>query len=82
MIRLVRIIGIVLMAVGVIVILTWLIEPLREVLPAILDGFRSLPITIQIGLTLAAIGFLLLFATVVWERVEDRKSEGNLLDED
>ncbi len=82
MIRLVRIIGIVLMAVGVIVILTWLIEPLREVLPAIVDWFRTLPITIQIGLTLAAIGFLLLFATLVWERIEDRKSEGNLLDED
>ncbi len=82
MIRLVRILGVVLMAAGVIVILTWLIEPLRELLPAIVDGFRSLPITIQIGLTLAAIGFLLLFATVVWERIEDRKSEGNLLDED
>ena len=32
MIRLVRILGVILMAAGAIVILTWLIEPLREVL--------------------------------------------------
>ena len=82
MIRFVRIMGGLLIVLGAIVILTWLIEPLRAVWPVLIDGFRSLPIAIQIGLIIAAIGFLLLMSSIIWERLEDRKREGSLLDDD
>ena len=80
MIRLIRIFGILLIIAGAMVILTWLIEPLREAWPLFFDWFRSLPGAIQFGLVVAAIGFLILFSSIIWERVEDRKKEGNLLD--
>lgn len=81
MIRLLRIIGVALVVIGVLVILTWLIEPLRNVIPHIYDWFRTLPIPMQIGLSVATVGFLLLFSSIVWERLEDRKQEENLLDD-
>ena len=81
MIRLLRIIGISLVAIGILVIVTWLIEPLRNIVPFVYDWFRTLPIAMQIGLSVAAIGFLLLFSSIVWERIEDRKQEENLLDD-
>ena len=82
MIRTVRIIGAMLMVIGVVVILTWLIKPLREVWPFMIDGFRSMPGAVQFGLVLAAVGFLILFSSLIVERLEDRKKEGSLLDED
>ncbi len=81
MIRLVRILGVILMAAGVIAILTWLIEPIRDLWPLLFDAFRDLPIAIQIGLILAAVGFLLLLGSLIWERIEDCKSEKDLQDE-
>ncbi len=81
MIRLIRILGVVLMVAGAIAILTWLIEPLREIWPVAVDWFRGLPMAIQVGLVLAAIGFTLLLGSVIWERLEDRKSESDLLDD-
>lgn len=82
MIRLVRIIGAVLMAIGVLVILAWLIEPIRNVLPSLYDAFRAMPIAVQIGLAIAAVGFVLLFSSILWERMEDAKRDGSLLDDD
>ena len=82
MIRLVRILGGILMALGVIVILSWLIEPLRKVWPFLFDSFRLLPGAIQFGLIVAAIGFLILISSIIWERLEDRKKEGSLLDDE
>ena len=81
MIRLLRILGITLIALGMLVILTWLIEPLRQIVPLTLEWFRALPLAMQIGLLVAGIGFLLVFSSVVWERIEDKKKEQNLLDE-
>ena len=81
MIRLVRIFGAVLTVAGVLVILTWLIKPLRDVWPQLIDAFRLLPIAVQIGLGLAGVGFLILFSAIIWERLEDRKQEGDLSDE-
>jgi drug/metabolite transporter superfamily protein YnfA len=78
----VRILGGLLMALGAVVVLAWFIKPLRQVLPLIYDGFRSLPGAIQFGLVVAAIGFLLLISSLIWERLEDRKREGRLLDDD
>ena len=82
MIQLVRIVGGLLMAIGAMVILTWLIKPLRTIWPFVFDWFRSLPGAIQFGLVIAAVGFLLLLSSIIWERLEDRKREGNLLDDD
>ena len=81
MIRTVRIIGALLMVAGVVVILTWLIKPLRQIWPYLYEWFRSLPGAIQFGLVLAAVGFLILFSSLVVERLEDRKKEGVLLDD-
>jgi len=81
MIRLIRILGIILIALGAIVIIAWLIEPIRDVLPHLWDAFRQLPITVQVGLGIALIGFVLLFSSIIWERLEDRKGEKDLLDD-
>ncbi len=78
MTRLLRIIGVVLIVSGVLVILSWLIEPLRQVVPLLIDWFGTLPAAMQIGLGLAAVGFLILFGSIVWERLEDKKQEENL----
>ena len=82
MTQFVRILGGMLMAIGALVILAWLIKPLREVMPMVYDGFRALPGAVQIGLVMAAVGFLLLISSIIWERLEDRKREGRLLDDD
>jgi hypothetical protein len=82
MIKLVRILGALLVVLGALVILAWLIKPLREILPTLWDGFRALPGPVQFGLIIAAIGFLILFSSIIWERLEDRKTEGSLLDDD
>ena len=81
MIRLIRVIGWVFMACGVLIILTWLIKPLRKIWPLAIEWFQSLPVAMQIGLGMAVVGFVLLFSSVVWERIEDRKSEADLLDD-
>ena len=82
MIRMVRILGVMLMIVGGLVILTWFIKPLRQIWPQLIQAFQTLPIAIQIGLVIAVVGFLLLFGSLVWERIEDRAKEQDLLKED
>ncbi len=77
MIRLVRIVGFLLILAGAIVVLTWLIEPLREIWP----WLKSLPLPIRIGLCMAAAGFLLLMGSLLWERLEEREHDKKLLDE-
>ena len=81
MIRFLRILGIVFVVIGALVILSWFIEPLRQAWPFLMQWFQSLPVTIQFGLIIAAIGFTILLSAIVWERLEDRKKEGNLLDD-
>lgn len=81
MIRIIRVVGVLLIVIGALVILGWLIEPIREFWPLLFDWFRSLPSMIQFGLVIAAVGFLILFSSIIWERMEDRKQEGSLLDD-
>ena len=76
MIRLVRILGFLLIAVGAIILLSYLIEPLRAIWP----WFRSLDWPIQVGLGLAAVGLLVLLASVIWERWEDYEKERKIKD--
>ncbi len=77
MMRLVRITGFLMIVAGAVVILTWLIEPLREIWPFL----RSLPWPIQLGLSMAAIGLLVVLGTLIWERMEERESDKSLVDD-
>jgi hypothetical protein len=77
MIRLVRITGFLMVVAGALVILTWLIEPLRHIWPYL----RSLPWPIQLGLGMAAIGIVVVMGTLIWERLEERESDRDLIDE-
>ncbi len=77
MIRLVRITGMLLIGAGAVVLLTWLIKPLRFIWP----WFRAMPPAIQIGLSAAAVGFVLILGSLIWERLEEREVDRSLLDE-
>jgi hypothetical protein len=78
MIRLIRIVGLMLMGAGALLLLVWLIEPLRFVWPWI----RQLPWPVQVGAAVAAVGLLLLTGSVLWERLEDAEHDKSLLDDD
>lgn len=75
--RLVRITGFLLIVAGAVVILAWLIEPLREIWPWLLE----LPWPIQLGFALAAAGLLLLLGSLLWERWEEREQDRSLQDD-
>ena len=75
--RLLRIVGFLLMGAGALVFLTWFIEPLRKVWPWLLQ----LPMPLRVGLVVAGAGFLLLVATLIAERVQDREEDRQLRDD-
>ena len=77
MIRLLRVIGTLLIIAGALVLASYLIEPLRELWP----WFLELPAPIRYGLIAAAIGFVILLGTVIWERYEDLEKERDLQDD-
>jgi len=77
-IRLTRIFGFLMIAAGAVVILTWLFAPLRFVWGLLL----KLPLPIQVGLGAALFGLLLLLGSLIWERMEERKEDRELGDED
>ena len=76
--RLVRITGFLLIFAGALVVLTWLIEPLREIWP----WLRQLPGPIQVGFALAAVGLLVLLGSLLWERWGEREDDRSLLDDE
>ena len=71
MIRLLRVFGFLLMVAGVVVLASYLIPPLRYVWP----WFRQLPWAIQVGLGVAALGLVVLFASLLVERWQDRAED-------
>lgn len=77
MINLIRIVGFLLMASGALVLLVWLIEPLRFIWP----WLKMLPWPIKLGFSAAALGLLILMASLIWERLEDRPTDRTLRDE-
>lgn len=77
MIRLLRILGILMILAGVIVLLSYLITPLR----VLWMWFQKLPLPIQISLGVACAGFLLVLGTLLWERFEDRATDRELLED-
>ena len=74
MTRLVRITGFLLIGAGAITALTWFVAPLRQIWP----WFLKLPIAIQIGLGAATGGAVLVFASLLWERIEEREADREL----
>lgn len=77
MIRAIRVFGFLLIATGVVVLTTWVITPLRALWP----WYRALPLVIQVGLGIAAIGFLILMGSLIAERIERREHDRSLLDD-
>lgn len=77
MIGVLRVVGFLLIGAGAIVLITWAFEPLRAIWP----WFLSLPMPVQIGLAIAALGFLVLMGTVLYERFQDRGQDASLRDE-
>ncbi|MFK7954847.1 MAG: hypothetical protein AB8B96_02035 [Lysobacterales bacterium] len=78
MIDVFRIMGFLLILSGILVIMTWLIEPLRALWPLLL----ALPTPVLIGIGVAAAGLLLLMASLIWERTKDRENEKHMLEQD
>ena len=76
MIQLLRITGFLLVLFGALIILTWMIEPLRALWPLLLN----LPIAVRIGLIAAAIGLLMLIASLIYERWQERGADQKLRD--
>lgn len=77
MTKLARLFGFLLLWSGAILLLFWFVKPLRAIGPF----FLQLPLLLQIGLGAAAIGFILLLGTVIWERIQSRKTDRELQDE-
>ena len=77
MIRLIRIVGFLLILAGAVVVLTWLIHPLRQIWP----WLAQLPLPIRIGLGAAGAGFVMLLGSLIWERIEEREHDKSLLDD-
>ncbi len=65
-------------AAGAVVVALWAIKPLRVVWPWLM----KLPMPIRIGVAVAAAGLLLLVATLLWERLEEREHDRGLRDQD
>ena len=74
MIRLLRIVGFLMIAAGAVTLLTYLVPPLRF----LWVWFRKLPMPIQVGLGVSLAGFLLILATLLWERWEEREADRKL----
>jgi uncharacterized membrane protein len=64
-IKLLRILGFLLIIAGTLLAASWFIEPLRQLWPMLVD----LPLPIRIGLIVSGIGLLVVFATIVHDRL-------------
>ena len=77
MTRLLRITGFLLIGSGVLVLLVWAIRPLRHIWPWLLE----LPPAIQIGIGAAALGLIVLMASLIAERIGEREADRKLRDD-
>jgi hypothetical protein len=76
MIRFTRILGYLLSGVGALALLFWMIRPLRAVWPFLLE----LPWPIRLGLGTLLLGFLLVMASLIADRIEERGADRALRD--
>ena len=77
MTRLLRITGLLLIGSGVLVLLVWAIRPLRFIWPWVME----LPLAIQIGIGAAALGLIVLMASLIAERIGEREADRKLRDD-
>jgi len=77
MTRLVRVLGYLLIGAGALVLGSYFFEPLQRLWLV----FLALPWPIRIGLGIAGVGLLLILGSMIWERIEERDSDRDLLDE-
>jgi len=71
MTRLLRITGFLLIGAGALVLLVWAIRPLRAIWPRLV----ALPPAIQIGIGVAALGLVVLMASLIAERIGEREAD-------
>ena len=71
MTRLLRITGFLLIGAGVLVLLVWAIRPFRAIWP----WLAGLPPAIQIGIGAAALGLVVLMASLIAERIGEREAD-------
>jgi len=69
MTKLLRIVGFLLVAFGLLLAGSWFIEPIRQLWPLLID----LPLPIQIGLVVALVGLIVVMATVVHDTLNADK---------
>ena len=74
--RLLRRVGLGLIVLGTVLVLVWVIEPLRMLWPLI----QGLPLLIRIGVLAAAIGLTVLLGSLVSERIREREDDKRLRD--
>ena len=72
-----RVFGVLLMTVGGLVLLTWAITPLRFIWP----WLRGLPLPIKVGAGAAVFGVIVLLASLIQERFEERDADRALREE-
>lgn len=77
MIRQIRYLGFALIGAGALVLLSYLIPPLRALWPY----FRELPFAIQFGLGAAFLGLFVLLFSLLLERIENRDYDESLRDD-
>ena len=75
MTRLVRTTGLLMIGAGGLLLLTWLIKPARMIWP----WFRTFPLPVQLGTGVAALGLIIVLASLIHERLEDRAHDSDLL---
>lgn len=75
-VRGIRTLGVALMALGVLLVVSYTISPLRLAWL----WFRMLPVPLQFGLGTAGVGLTILTVSLVMERRADRSSERNPID--
>jgi len=69
-----RRLGFVLMASGVVLLVVWAIRPVEMIWPWI----RGLPLPLRIGVAAAALGLLVLVASLLAERFKEREHDRSL----
>ncbi|MDH3733882.1 MAG: hypothetical protein OEU54_10130 [Gemmatimonadota bacterium] len=77
MIPLLRNAGFGLIILGLVLVLIWVIAPLRAVWPWLM----MLPLIMRIGVIAAALGLAVLLGSLITERVREREADKSLLDD-
>lgn len=76
MVRGMRIVAVAMMLLGILLIISYIISPLR----LLWWWFRHMPFPLQIGFGVAGVGLVILFTTMLFERVANRSYDKELKD--